>query len=407
VPRSARSRSIGAMMVLSALALASLASPVSAAGKTRWVDDDGKTGTTSCSGTRTAYKKIQSAVTASAAGDTVKVCPGTYVGSVTIKGSRNGLVLRSVSNLGATIKAVDEFDAGATPLVTINDVDDVTLKGFKIRALQPDSHSYCGPSTGVKAIHAKSVSITNNDIRPSGSGGFCGVYDGILATSGTTGTIAHNVIKDYRNNGILLDGSATKLTVDDNSVTFAFLNWSSATADSGILLDNGANGTVTGNTINGPAAGGGNPSQPAAGIKLDGIGTGTSVRYNAIARFASDINVQHANGGTIRNNTMTGGQVSLNLLDGDGMSIYDNTASGATVHGLYVAGPASGVAAPDATKSTNDNVHDNDFRTNSNAALADCKGESNATAANGNTFDQNKGDTSSPVALCDYSTPVP
>ena len=94
MPRSARSRSIGAMMVLSALALASLASPVSAAGKTRWVDDDGKTSTTSCSGTRTAYKKIQSAVTASAAGDTVKVCPGTYVGSVTIKGSRNGLVLR-------------------------------------------------------------------------------------------------------------------------------------------------------------------------------------------------------------------------------------------------------------------------------------------------------------------------
>ena len=48
------------------------------------------------------------------------------------------------------------------------------------------------------AIHAKSVNISGNDIRPSGSGAFCGVYDGILATAGTTGTIADNVIKDYR-----------------------------------------------------------------------------------------------------------------------------------------------------------------------------------------------------------------
>ena len=151
MPRSARSRSIGAMMVLSALALVAVASPASAAGKTRWVDDDGKAGSTSCSGSGTAYKKIQSAVTASAAGDTVKVCPGTYVGKVTIKGSRNGLVLRSTSALGATIKAVDEYGSSPDFLVTIDDVDDVTVKGFKIRALQPTSHNYCSASTGVRA----------------------------------------------------------------------------------------------------------------------------------------------------------------------------------------------------------------------------------------------------------------
>ena len=69
-------------------------------------------------------------------------------------------------------------------------------------------------------------------------------------------------------------------------------NWDQATADSGILLDNGANGTIKNNTINGPAAGPGNPSKPSAGIKLDGIDSGTSVRYNTVARFASDIRVQ-------------------------------------------------------------------------------------------------------------------
>ncbi|MCY7418993.1 MAG: hypothetical protein LH650_10945 [Chloroflexi bacterium] len=96
-------------------AAALLARPVDAgkprqrAGRTRWVDDDGKVGTISCSGTRTAYKTIQKGVNAAGTGDIVKVFPGTYVGPVTIQGARTGLILRSVSNLGATIKAVDAF----------------------------------------------------------------------------------------------------------------------------------------------------------------------------------------------------------------------------------------------------------------------------------------------------------
>ena len=96
--RSSMSRVLGSALVLSTVAISLLVAPASAAGKTRWVDDDGKAGASSCSGTKTAYKKIQSAVTASGAGDTVKVCPGTYVGHVTIKGARNGLVLRSVTS---------------------------------------------------------------------------------------------------------------------------------------------------------------------------------------------------------------------------------------------------------------------------------------------------------------------
>jgi len=332
-----------------------------------------------------------------------KVCPGTYVGPVTIQGARTGLILRSVADLGATIKAVDEFDAGATPLVTINDVDDVTVKGFKIRALQPFSHSYCGASDGVHAIHAKSVSITGNDIRPSGSGAYCGVSDGIVATAGTTGTIADNVVKDFRTNGILLSGANTNVTLDDNTVTFAFLNWSGAVSDSGIHVDDDANGSVKYNTITGPAAGPGNPSRPSAGIKLDGIDSSTSVRFNRIPRFASDIRVQRANGGTIRNNILTGGQISLNIGDGDGMGIYDNTAFGATASGLYVSGPSSGTT--DANTASNNNVHDNDFRSDSNGGLFDCEGASSATvsAANGNTFADNKGNTSNPAALCNWA----
>ena len=380
-----------------------LASPASAAGTTRWVDDDGKVGTSSCSGTRTAYKTIQKGVNAAAAGDTVKVCPGTYVGASASRARSNGLILRSVSNLGATIKAVDEFDAGASPLVTIDDVDNVTVKGFKIRALQPFSHSYCGASDGIRAIHAKSVSITGNDIRPSGSGAFCGVSDGIVASAGTTGTIAGNVVKDFRTNGILLRDAGTNVTVDGNSVTFAFLNWSGAVADSGIHLDDDSNGVVKGNTVTGPAAGPGNPSKPSCRHQARRHQCRpTTVRCNVIARFASDIRVQRANGGTIRNNTLTGGQFGLNIGDGDEMTIYDNTASGATVSGLYVTGPASGKT--DANTASNDYIHDNDFRTDSNGGLFDCEGQSAAvTNSNGNVFADNKGNSSSPTLMCDWA----
>ena len=385
-----------------------MASPANAAGKTRWVDDDGKAGTTTCSGSKTAYKSIQKAVSASGAGDTVKVCPGTYVGPVTIKGARTGLVLRSVTAHGATIKARDEATFSTTYLVTIQDVDNVTVKGFRIRPLLGTSHGYCDDSTGIRAISARSLSISGNDIRPTGPGQFCGLNDGIIADDGSTGTIAGNAVKDYRDNGIAAIGAGTKVTIKDNTVTFAHLGFPSATAQSAILMDYAGNATVSGNTLNGPAAGPGNPSQPAAGIGMYGTTSATSVHDNAIARFASDIKILGANGGKVYDNTLTGGQVGIDLLDGDQMDIHGNDSSSASLHGLYVAGPASG-GGSDAQKSTGDNVHDNDFRSASNGSAHDCQGETAATvaASNGNTFDQNKGNSSSPAALCDYTTPVP
>jgi hypothetical protein len=409
VSRSHRTRYLGGTAALVALGISLLVGPASASGTTRWVDDDGKAGSSSCSGTHTAYKSIQKAVTASGAGDIVKVCPGTYVGPVTIGGSRTGLVLRSTTALGATIKAKAVATFSTTYLVTINDVDKVTVKGFKIRPLLDTSHSYCDSSTGIRAISAKTVNITGNDIRPTGTGQFCGLYDGIRATEGTTGTIIDNVVKDYRDDGIDLDGAGTSLTVQDNSVTFAHLNFPSATGNAAILLKGGANGIVKGNTLNGPAAGSGNPSMPAAGVQFDGTGGSTSVRFNTISRFASDLRILHANGGNVHDNTTASGQIGLNLLDGDDMTIYANATSAATVYGLYVAGPANGAAASDSQKATGNNVHDNDFRSSSNGSNKDCQGESAATVAgsNGNTFFDNKGNTSDPAALCDYIPPVP
>ncbi len=306
---------------------------------------------------------------------------------------------------GATIKAVGEFDAGAVDLVTISNVAKVTISGFKIRALLATSHSYRGATNGIAAIGAASLAITGNDIRPTGTGQFCGLAEGIYAQGGSTGTISGNVIKDYRGDGIAALDSGTKVTIANNTITFAHLNFLQATGESAIALSFSANGTVKGNTLNGPPAGPGHPSQPFAGIGMFGTGPATSVHDNTISNFASDIRIVYTNGSHVYRNEMSGGQVGINLLDGDQMEIDDNTSSDATVHGLYIAGPmGSGVA--DGSKSTYDDIHDNDFRSNSNQASMDCQGESPATTASAahNTFDLNQG-TSDPAIICEGPVP--
>ena len=250
-----------------------------------------------------------------AAGDTVKVCPGTYVGQVTIKGSRNGLVLRSVTNLGATIKAKDEADVRhhlPGDHRRCRRCHGQGLQAARAAAQQPQLlrllHGRPSHPRQVREHHRQRHPAQRQRRLLRRLRRHPGHQWAPPAPSPTTSS------RTTANNGILLDGASTKLTVDDNTVTFAFLNWSSATADSGILLDNGANGTIKNNTVNGPAAGPGNPSQPSAGIRA----RWDRLRRRPCASTTSPASrptssVQHANGGTIHDNTMTGGQVGLNL----------------------------------------------------------------------------------------------
>ncbi len=64
------------------LALALLPLAPAAASTTWVVDDDGAATTTDCSATAPTHRRISTAIAAAAAGDAVKVCPGTYVEDV-------------------------------------------------------------------------------------------------------------------------------------------------------------------------------------------------------------------------------------------------------------------------------------------------------------------------------------
>ncbi|MEP7158093.1 MAG: hypothetical protein ABI797_01580 [Chloroflexota bacterium] len=77
-------RTIGIALTAAILALAMVAPTSAFAASTLVVDDDGFGTAANCNAATPAYATIQSAVNAAAAGDTVKVCPGTYAESVTV-----------------------------------------------------------------------------------------------------------------------------------------------------------------------------------------------------------------------------------------------------------------------------------------------------------------------------------
>ena len=154
---------LGTAAVLSALTFALIAAPTSAAGKVRVVDNDGKGSATNCDATTKAFLKVQKAIDASAAGDIVKVCPGTYKERVSISGARDGLTVLSTKAGGATIKDPSVYMPTMLPLVRITNVDDVTFKGFKLRALSWTSY-LSQTMDGIWADGAKNVTIRGNDL---------------------------------------------------------------------------------------------------------------------------------------------------------------------------------------------------------------------------------------------------
>ncbi|MET0772299.1 MAG: right-handed parallel beta-helix repeat-containing protein [Candidatus Limnocylindrales bacterium] len=403
-------RSLRALLVSGALVgslVASLPASVSAASvTTRWVDADGRVGRTGCDGTsRSAHRTIQQGVDAANAADVVKVCPGSYVGRVVISGARDGLVLQAaVYDRRPVLEARDAFGASPRHLITIDSVSKVTVRTLRIRPSLATSHASCSPSTGIRAIDATRVVIAYNDIRPAGSGAFCGVHDGITASRGTTGIITHNVIRDFRDNGIDISGASTDVIVESNRVTLSDEGAGNA-GGAAIVARAGASVILRHNSLRAPAPTPGDPLPPA-GIELDTHGEPSSVHGNDIYRYASAIKVTRANGATIRDNTMSGGQVGLNLLDADGADVSANTSTGATVHALFVAGGGDG--SSDASKTTGAQIYDNDLRSDANGANPDCLGDSDPAGyvAAMNHFAGNEVTTSSPAEMCGGVAPV-
>lgn len=192
----------------------------------------------------TPYTTIQAAVDASGPGDTVKVCPGTYVEQVRINGhNHDGLKLESLVPLQAVIQwpAAETFPLA---LVDFKSADHVTLRGFTVTG--PFTFPACSPDRheGILVEDAFNEHIHHNHIThiQNSNAALFGCQEGDAVAIGrrTGGTdpgsaeVDHNQIDEYQKNGVQAVDSGTSAQIDHNQIT-----GSSNPAIRGIIASNG------------------------------------------------------------------------------------------------------------------------------------------------------------------------
>lgn len=225
------SRRLRGLALISILTIAFGAVPAvaSASPRTRWVDDDGRAGPGGCGGSRHAHHSIQSAVDASGRGDTVAVCPGTYVEQVRIRGARDGLTLRAARPFSAQIKAPRHLTSplGFHHLVLIDHVDGVALHGFRI--VTRTSGPCDQVDAAVAAVGSRRTSIRGNRLQaPGAATADCSQNIGIAVVDSLDGgepgggsstfrgsaTIASNEVRDAVFMGIVSIAQTGRMWVD-------------------------------------------------------------------------------------------------------------------------------------------------------------------------------------------------
>ena len=218
--RALAAGSVAAFLLLPAAAAAQV---------TRMVDDDGMASSASCDDTTAAFTTPRAAIVAAANGDTVLVCPGTYLGMVSFSGK--AVTVRSVAGPAVTIL---DGDARNT-VVSIGSGEGAgsVLEGFTIRNAGPDFMS--------SQLHA-------------------------IAVWSSSPVIRRNIISDNNAVGILIEFGAP--VVEENTITRnrpptgngggISLSGSSAVIRNNVITDNAA-----------PGQGGGISSRNGSGVRIE------------------------------------------------------------------------------------------------------------------------------------------
>ena len=199
---------------------------------TRAVDDDGQATPRDCAAATPASPTIQGAVDASAAGDTIVVCPGTYVEQVTVPADKDRLTLVSSARRQAIIKAPATSNATYNrlrpDLVRVEGAENVSFASFTITGPLADDQ-FCNDklNANVRILGGGSANLVDNRItqaKPTAAAllgcqnGF-GVQIGRQAENDSaTGRLYFNEIDDYAKGGVYVDGAGSTLIAAGNIV---------------------------------------------------------------------------------------------------------------------------------------------------------------------------------------------
>jgi hypothetical protein len=258
----------------------------------------------------TPWCTLQVAASAARAGDTVRVLPGRYLGTVrpTASGSASAPIRFLAPSGGVTIDA-----AGATVALKLVGVSWVTFQGFAVTGAASQG-VYVDNSTGVSltqlsvsgngthGIQVRASALTVSDSTISGNG-----MAGVSELSGSSANV-------YRGNTISANGKDGNLYNGD-----------------GIQL-NGAGATVRDNTI----TDNGDPGIYEHGIYAGSTSSGYLIESNTLTgNAASDIKAAGANG-TVRYNRLGDARFGLVFSDNaQPVSAYYNLIVGRFQHAVF------------------------------------------------------------------------
>jgi parallel beta-helix repeat protein len=401
-----------AAAALGALAISALPLSPASAAVTRVVDDDGQATTTNCnSSTATPYSTIQAAVDASAAGDRILVCPGTYDENVDVD-TPNLSVEGPSSIKHASGKAIVRGETGAlrpNGSVILN-ADGITWMGFTVSDNTEGPGMYTSPAHFGYDIRGNVFEdnvfglYLNSAAAPGGTSG-TRVRDNKFADNNTRGPANGNGI--YSDQGLQnasitgnrfqenLNGAVLITGVDGTTQNLITVSRNTSSDDrTAVYLFRTTNATVENNTISN------SEDDSGSAIFIGGGSSDILIRKNEIKEAGfSGIALRATDGNS-------------DIASPTNVDIQGNTIRKAYNNGIDVTAPG-----PTANKVRDNSVKDsrragiffgagtsgNTISGNSagGSGTFDCQDDTGPTASTvDNTWTKNEGRSSSPSNLC-------
>ena len=259
------------------------------------------------------HATIGAAVTAAAAGETIVVCPGTYMEHVTV--DKADLVLQA----RGLVKLVSPGTAGSGFLVTASGV---TIQSFDISGY--DGVNECGvfvtgPDADVRnnRSHNNSFGVcafTATDFRIRNNVTDANLNSGLIIQSTTGGEVSNNTTRNNGQAGISAFNCSGAPTIHHNLT-------SGNPGDGIFVMSCGA--VVSNNTVRHPGAGG------DFGIRVLSS-PGPVVMRNLVQGSSTGVLVQSSTNGTVSFNNVSLNGVGIDLLTSDGFTLTRNYVTRST-----------------------------------------------------------------------------
>lgn len=405
VPRSLLTTSVAAAL----LAAGAVAAVPAAAASTVVVDDDGFATAGNCNAAIvTLNTSIQQGVDAAAAGDTVKVCPGTFVENVTVDksitllGARAGVDGRNRigSTTESTVDPEDPDDPTASAPATFDiTADNVTLDGFLLVGNE-NSPAIFTSATG------SGYQVLNNRVTANA----LGLY---LNASGATATVVQRNNFSANNENLGVAPAAGNGIYSDQGLKNAFIqaNRFRNNINAAVIVAAGPADGVTASGNNSGADGVFFAAYIGSNYRITNnvviASSGSGIFFGAFSGPLSGVTIQQ---NTVLQSSFSGIRISSAV---SAVTVVANTSNGNGDQGISVSSAVEG-AATVRNNTTNSNNGDGilfSAETNGNAVQfnrasgngnLDCEDQSigQGTAGTANKWTANIGTKRTPTGIC-------